>query len=158
MLLITWENQRKRVIWKQHKEMIERIKKAIKKLNKVIFNTIMLSTVLFFILTQYIVETRKLVQYYQLRYSFFFGPQQFLLQEVILFFFFSFVKVLGFPDSSAGKESACNAGDPGSIPGLGRSAGEGVGYSLQFSWASLVAQLVKNLPSMKQTWVRSLGW
>jgi len=42
----------------------------------------------------------------------------------------------GFPDSSVGKESACNAGDPGSIPGLGRSAGEGIGYSLQYSWAN----------------------
>src|SRR5574342_149943 len=64
----------------------------------------------------------------------------------------------GFPDSSVGKESACNAGDPGLIPGLGRSAGEGIGYSLQYSWASLVAQLVKNLPAMWETWVRSLGW
>ena len=55
----------------------------------------------------------------------------------------------GFPGSSVGKESACNAGDPGSIPpGLGRSAGKGTGYSLQYSWASLVAQLVKNLPAM----------
>ena len=46
-----------------------------------------------------------------------------------------------FPGNSAGKESACNAGDPGSIPGVGRSAGEGIGYPLQYSWASLVAQL-----------------
>ena len=52
--------------------------------------------------------------------------------------------------SSAGKESACNAGDPGSIPGSGRSAGEGIGYPLQSSWASLVAQLVKNLPAMQE--------
>ena len=64
----------------------------------------------------------------------------------------------GFPDSSVGKESACNAGDPGSIPGLGRSAGEGTGYPLQYSWASLVDQLVKNPPAMRETWVRSLGW
>ena len=62
------------------------------------------------------------------------------------------------PDSSVGKESACNAGDPGSIPGWGRSAGEGIGYPLQDSWASLVAQLVKNLPAMRETWVRSLVW
>ena len=55
--------------------------------------------------------------------------------------------------SSAGKESACNTGDPGSIPGLGRSAGEGIGYPLQYCWASLVAQLVKNLPAMQETWV-----
>ena len=60
--------------------------------------------------------------------------------------------------SSAGKESTCNAGDPGWIPGLGRSAGEGIGYPLQYSWASLVAQLVKNLPAVWETWVRFLGW
>ena len=59
------------------------------------------------------------------------------------------LKYLGFPGSSAGKESACNAGDPGSIPGLGRSAGEGIGYPLQYSWASLVAQWVRNLPAMQ---------
>ena len=53
---------------------------------------------------------------------------------------------MGFPSGSAGKESACNAGDPGSIPGLGRSPGEGNGYPLQYSWASLVTQMVKNLP------------
>ena len=64
----------------------------------------------------------------------------------------------GFSDSSVGKESACNAGDPGSIPGSGRSAGEGIGYPLQYSWASLVAQLVKNLPAVWESWVRSLGW
>ena len=58
-----------------------------------------------------------------------------------------------FPDSSVGKESACNAGDPGSILGSGRSTGEGVGYPLQYSWASLVAQLVKNPPAMWETWV-----
>ena len=64
----------------------------------------------------------------------------------------------GFPDSSVGKESGCSAGDPSSIPGWGRSAGEGIGYPLQHSWASLVAQLVKNPPAMWVTWVRSLGW
>ena len=58
--------------------------------------------------------------------------------------------VLGFTDSSAGKESACDAGDPGSIPRSGRSVGEGIGYPPQYSsWASLVAQLVKNLPAMR---------
>ena len=56
------------------------------------------------------------------------------------------------------KNLACNAGDPGSIPGLGRSAGEGIGYPLQYSWASLVAQTVKNPPAMQETWVQSLGW
>ena len=58
----------------------------------------------------------------------------------------------------AGKESACNAGDPGSIPMSGKSPGEGIGYPLQYSWVSLVAQIVKNLPVMRETWVRSLGW
>ena len=51
----------------------------------------------------------------------------------------------GFLDSSVGKESICNAEDPSSMPGLGRSAGEGIGYPVQYSWASLVAQLVKNI-------------
>ena len=64
----------------------------------------------------------------------------------------------GFPESSVGKESTCNAGDPSSIPGSGRSPGEGIGYPLQYFWASLVAQLVKNPPEMQETWVRSLGW
>ena len=59
----------------------------------------------------------------------------------------------GFSDSSVGKEFTCNAGDPCSIPGLGRSPGEGIGYPLQYSWASLVSQLVKNLPAMRETWV-----
>ena len=65
---------------------------------------------------------------------------------------------MGFPDNSVGKESACSARDPGSIPGLGRSTGEGIGYPLQYSWASPVAQLVKNPPAMCETWVQSLGW
>ena len=60
--------------------------------------------------------------------------------------------------SSVGKESTCNARDPSSIPGTGRSAGEGMGYPLQFSWASFVAQLVKNLLAMWETWALSLGW
>ena len=60
---------------------------------------------------------------------------------------------LGFPFGSTGKESTCNAGDLGSIPGLGRSPGEGIGYTLQYSWVSLVAQLVKNPPAMRETWV-----
>ena len=65
---------------------------------------------------------------------------------------------LGSPDSSADKESACNAGDSGSIPGSGSSPGEGKDYPLQYSWASLVAQTVKNRPAMWETWVQSLGW
>ena len=64
----------------------------------------------------------------------------------------------GFPDSSVGKESACNAGDPSSVPWLGRSAGEGIANPLQYSWTSLVAQLVKNPPAMWETWGRSLDW
>ena len=56
--------------------------------------------------------------------------------------------IQGFSLNSVGKESACDAGDPGLIPGLGISAGEGIGHPLQYSWASLVAQLVKNLPAM----------
>ena len=64
----------------------------------------------------------------------------------------------GFPDSSIGKESACNAGDPSSITGLGRSAREWIYYPPQYSWASLVVQLVKNPPAMRETWVWSLGW
>ena len=57
---------------------------------------------------------------------------------------------MGFPDSSVGKEST--------IPRSERSTGEGIGYPLQYSWASLVAQLVKNLPAMWETWALSLGW
>ena len=63
-----------------------------------------------------------------------------------------------FPDSSVGKESACNAGDPSLILGSGRSAGEGEGYPLQYSWASLAAQLVKNLPATWETWIGKIPW
>ena len=65
---------------------------------------------------------------------------------------------LSFPDSSVGKESTCNAEDPGLLPRLGRSAGERIDYPLQYSWASLVVQLIKNSPIMRETWVQSLGW
>ena len=58
---------------------------------------------------------------------------------------------VGFPGSLAGKESSCNAGDPCSIPGSGRSSGQGKGYPLQYLWASLVAQPVKNPPAMQET-------
>ena len=64
----------------------------------------------------------------------------------------------GFPSSSAGKESACNAGGSSSIPGLGRSPGEGTGHPLQYSWASLITQTGKTPPAMWEIWVRSLGW
>ena len=72
--------------------------------------------------------------------------------------FLSFVFEHHFPGISAGKESACSAGDPGSIPRLGRSPGEGTSYPVQYSWASLVAQMVKNPPAMQEIWVLSLGW
>ena len=68
-------------------------------------------------------------------------------------FFGTFWDLLGFPDSSVGKESVCNVGDPGLIPGLGRSTREGIGYLLQYSWTSSVSQLVKNTPAMWETWV-----
>ena len=63
---------------------------------------------------------------------------------------------IGFPDSLVGKESTCSAGDPGLIPGSGRSPGEGIGYPLQYSWASLVAKMGKNLPAMWESLVSSL--
>ena len=70
---------------------------------------------------------------------------------------------MGFLGNSDGKEFACNAGDPGSIPGLGRSPGEGIGYPLQYSWASLVAQLVKkestcNVGDLGSPWVGKIPW
>ena len=65
---------------------------------------------------------------------------------------------MGFHGISTGKESICNARDPSSIPGLGNTPEEGIGYPLQYSWASLVAQIVKNPPTIQETWVRSLGW
>ena len=68
--------------------------------------------------------------------------------------YFSDVISLGCSD----KESACHAGDPSLIPGLGRSPGEGKGDPLQYSWASLGEQLVRNPPAMQETWVQSLGW
>ena len=64
----------------------------------------------------------------------------------------------GFPGISAGEEFACNARDPGSIPGGRRSSRERIGYPLQYSWASLVSQLVRNLPIMWETWVFSIFW
>ena len=74
------------------------------------------------------------------------------------FFYCMTLFVWGFPHSSVGKESSCNAGDLTSIPGSRRSAGEGIGYPLQYSWASLVALLVKTPPAVWETWVRSLDW
>ena len=80
-----------------------------------------------------------------------------LVFNQVVFFVVKLYEFL-YPDSSVGTESACNAGDPGLISGLGRSPGEGIGYPMQYSWASLVAQLVKNPPAMWETWVQSLGW
>ena len=80
------------------------------------------------------------------------------LPLLILKIFVNPYSVLGFPGSSGGKESACNAGDPGSIPGLGRSPGEGISYPLQYSWSSLVAQVVKNPPAKWETWFQPMGW
>ena len=60
---------------------------------------------------------------------------------------------MGFSDSSVANESACNVGEPSLIPRSGRSSGKGMGYPLRYSWVSLVAQLVKNLPAMQETWV-----
>ena len=67
-----------------------------------------------------------------------------------------YLVVLGFPGSSV-KEFTGNAGDPGSIPGSGRYPGEGLGYQLQYSWASLVAQMIKNLPAVWESSDQSLG-
>ena len=75
-----------------------------------------------------------------------------LATNLLSFFYFS------SPNRSAGKESACNAEDPSSILGSGRSPGEGIGYPLQYSWASVVAQLVKNPTAMWEMWIQSLGW
>ena len=76
----------------------------------------------------------------------------------ILMFFASLLTHMHGAFLVVGEESTCNAGDPGSIPGLGRSTGEGIGYSLHDLWASLVAQLVKNLPAMRETWVGKIPW
>ena len=78
----------------------------------------------------------------------------FSTNRIIPFIFFgNWCDILSFPHSSVGKDSACNAGDPGSIPVLGRSTGEGIGYSLQYSSAFLVFQLVKIPLAMQETWV-----
>ena len=66
--------------------------------------------------------------------------------------------LVGFSESLVGKESACNAGDPGSVLGSGRSFAGEIGHPFQYFWASLVAQLVRNPSAMRETWVQSLGW
>ena len=75
------------------------------------------------------------------------GPRTLLSLHLVFYASFSHVHY-HHSYSSVGKESACNAGDPGWIPGWGRSPGEGIGYALQYSWASLKAQLLKNLPAL----------
>ena len=72
--------------------------------------------------------------------------------------YWDIIDINSFPGRAVGIESACNAGDPGSIPGSRRSPGKGIGYPLQYSWSSLMAQTVKNLLAMQETWVQSLGW
>ena len=86
------------------------------------------------------------------------SPFSFVMTTFSYHEYSSKVWFVGFPDSSVGKESACKAGDLSLIPGSGRSPGEGIGFPLQYSWSSLVAQLGKNLPVMQETWARSLGW
>ena len=83
----------------------------------------------------------------------------FIMNYFIFIYIYLYLDInLGISDSSASKESTSNAGDPSLIPGLGRSTGEGIGCPFQYSWASPVAQTVKNLPAMWETWVQSLGW
>ena len=76
----------------------------------------------------------------------------------ILALSYNVLAFVGFPSSSAAKEAGCNEGDPSLIPGLGRYTGKGIVYPLQYSWASPVTQLVKNLPVVRETWVQSLDW
>ena len=78
------------------------------------------------------------------------------IPAVPMFFLPKFLVVMSFPDSPVRKEATCNAGDLSSIPMLGRSPGERIGYPLQHSWASLVAQSLKRLPAMRETQVQSL--
>ena len=85
------------------------------------------------------------------------NTKQLLINDIPKYTWVTLIQ-LGFPDSSVGKESACNAGDSSSSPGSGRSTGKGIGNPFWYSWASLVIQLVKNPPAMRKTWVRSLGW
>ena len=76
----------------------------------------------------------------------------------MVFLMLRFFPSVGFPGSSDGKEYTCNAGNSGSIPGSERSPEEGIVYPLQYSSASLVTQTVKNLPTVWEIWVPSLGW
>ena len=84
--------------------------------------------------------------------------KQTFVSKVMSLLFNTLSRFVGFPSISVGKESPCNAGDSCSISGSGRSPGEGIGHPLQCSRVSQVAQMVKNLPAMRDTWVQSLGW
>ena len=84
--------------------------------------------------------------------------QTFICQVMSLLFNMLARFVMGFPGSSTGKKSACSEENPGLIPGLRSCPGEVIGYPLQYSWASLEAQTIKNPLAMWETWVRSLGW
>ena len=94
---------------------------------------------------------------YSFEYIIYCFPWVFHRNYIIYYFTLSIV-FHRLPCNSEGKDSACNTGDPGSVPGLGRSTGEGISYPLQYSGASLVAHLVNNLPAMRETWVQSLSW
>ena len=98
----------------------------------------------------FLVTTIKQIQELSHTYTCIYSPPLLLTQN--------YHNTVNQPGSSAGKGSACSAGEPGSIPGSGRLLGKGWGYPLLYSWVSLVAQLVKDLPSMWETWVQSLGW
>ena len=87
-----------------------------------------------------------------------FTSTQFIISFLYLLYLLGHLNYVSFPDISVDKESACNVGDTSSIPGSGRSPGERINYPLQYSWSSLVTQLVKNSSAMWETWVRSLGW
>ena len=87
-----------------------------------------------------------------------YNHEYFEWETVYMIFFFFWDVMVGFPGSSADKKPACNAGDPGSFLGLGSSPGEGIGYPLQYYWASLMAQMVTNLPAVLETWVWFQGW
>ena len=94
-------------------------------------------------------DTTNEMVFLSIRMNFIIKPQKRMRINSIL---------MGFPHSSVGKESACNVGDPSLITGSGGSPGKGIGYPLQYSWSSLVAQLVKNPPAVWETWAQSLGW
>ena len=76
-----------------------------------------------------------------------------IVRQIQIYYKTEQIKLMGFPGNLAGKESACNAGDPRLIPGLGSSPAEGIDYPLQYSWASLVAQWITNPPAIQETWV-----